>query len=58
MLTERGKGLLPVILGLLDWGDEHLAPNGPPALVRHAGCGGPVEAGSRLRAVRGDRRRG
>ncbi len=46
VLTERGKGLLPVILGLLDWGDGHLAPNGPPALVLHAGCGGPVEVGA------------
>ena len=46
VLTERGKGLLPVILGLMEWGDGNLAPDGPPALARHAGCGGPVEAGA------------
>ena len=46
VLTERGKGLLPVILGLMEWGDGNLAPNGPPALVVHAGCGGRVEVGA------------
>jgi DNA-binding HxlR family transcriptional regulator len=45
LLTERGKGLFPVVLGLMAWGDAHLAPDGPPAVVRHAGCGGVVGVG-------------
>jgi DNA-binding HxlR family transcriptional regulator len=44
-LTARGKGLFPVVMGLLVWGDAHLAPNGPPAVVLHAGCGGTLAAG-------------
>ncbi len=46
VLTERGRGLFPVIVGLLSWGDEHLAPAGPPALLRHARCGGAITAGT------------
>jgi DNA-binding HxlR family transcriptional regulator len=42
-LTDRGRALFPVIMGLLSWGDA-LGPAGPPALVRHAGCGGAVTA--------------
>ena len=26
------------------WGDRHLAPDGPPRIVEHAGCGGDVVA--------------
>jgi DNA-binding HxlR family transcriptional regulator len=39
-LTERGRDLYPVIFGLMRWGDKHAAPNGPPRLVLHRGCGG------------------
>src|SRR4051794_13426366 len=38
-LTEKGKELQPAILMLLRWGDGHLAPNGPPAVLVHADCG-------------------
>src|SRR3954465_8997419 len=38
-LTEKGKELQPAILTLLRWGDEHLAPDGPPAELVHQGCG-------------------
>ena len=41
-LTPRGKELFPVIMGLLHWGDANRAPDGPPALARHAACGAPV----------------
>jgi DNA-binding HxlR family transcriptional regulator len=41
-LTPRGKELFPVIMGLLSWGDANRAPDGPPALARHAACGAPV----------------
>ena len=44
VLTERGKELLPVILGLMRWGDAHLAPQGAPAIVLHAECGGTLDA--------------
>jgi DNA-binding HxlR family transcriptional regulator len=39
-LTGAGRELLPVLLALMEWGDRNLAdPQGPPAVVRHAGCG-------------------
>ena len=43
-LTEKGLDLWPVMISLLDWGDRHLAePAGPPMLILHKGCGGPVD---------------
>lgn len=42
-LTPKGLELFTPLLGLLHWGDRHLADeHGPPRLVEHAGCGGPV----------------
>lgn len=39
-LTEKGRGLYPVILSLVHWGDTHYAgKKGPPLLHRHKGCG-------------------
>lgn len=38
-LTMMGKELQPALLALMHWGDEHLAPHGPPALIEHQGCG-------------------
>jgi DNA-binding HxlR family transcriptional regulator len=39
-LTDKGRELSPVLLALMHWGDRHLAgADGPPRLVRHAGCG-------------------
>jgi DNA-binding HxlR family transcriptional regulator len=38
-LTPAGRDLYPVILGLLRWGDEHLAGEaGPPLVLTHS-CG-------------------
>nr|WP_246315188.1 helix-turn-helix domain-containing protein [Kineococcus aurantiacus] len=37
-LTEAGRDLLPVLLSLMRWGDEHLAADGPPVVWGHA-CG-------------------
>ncbi len=38
-----GQELFPPLLALMHWGDRHLAgQDGPPRLVEHAGCGGPV----------------
>jgi DNA-binding HxlR family transcriptional regulator len=47
LLTEAGKELLPVVLSLARWGDAHLAPNGPPVVARHAGCGGRLDGTAR-----------
>ena len=42
-LTEKGRALLPVIAHLLWWGDTYYPePAGPPRLLLHNDCGGPV----------------
>jgi DNA-binding HxlR family transcriptional regulator len=44
-LTDKGRALLPVIAHLLWWGDTYYPePAGPPRLLEHVDCGGPVEA--------------
>ena len=41
--TAKGSELLVVILGLMHWGDRHLAGEaGPPRIVEHRDCGGAV----------------
>lgn len=42
-LTPAGRALRPVLLALLEFGDEHLADDGPPVLFEHADCGGDVQ---------------
>lgn len=43
-LTDKGRALMPVIAHLLWWGDTYYPEAaGPPRLLRHSGCGGPVE---------------
>jgi DNA-binding HxlR family transcriptional regulator len=39
-LTEKGIDLWPVLVSLMKWGDRHAAPDGPPLLLLHRGCGG------------------
>ena len=42
-LTASGLDLAPVVLGLFQWGGEHLTRSGrPPLDLTHAGCGAPV----------------
>ena len=42
-LSGPGRELIPVLLAFMDWGDRNLAgPEGPPTVVRHAGCGARV----------------
>ena len=42
-LTEKGLDLWPALIALLAWGDRHSAgPEGPPVLIEHKECGGPV----------------
>jgi DNA-binding HxlR family transcriptional regulator len=44
-LTAKGWGLQPVLIALMQWGDEHLADAAGPALtVAHRDCGHPVRA--------------
>jgi DNA-binding HxlR family transcriptional regulator len=38
-LTEMGLDLYPVLMALRAWGDRWLR-DGPPAVIRHRGCGG------------------
>jgi DNA-binding HxlR family transcriptional regulator len=41
--TAKGSELLVVLLGLMHWGDRHLAGDaGPPRIVEHRDCGGAV----------------
>lgn len=42
VLTAKGHGLRPVLAAMMDWGDRYYAPDGPPRLVLHEGCGGHV----------------
>ena len=42
-LTDAGRDLRPVLLGLIEWGDRYRSdPDGPPAQLFHADCGAPV----------------
>lgn len=42
-LTEKGLGLWPALIALLNWGDRYSpSPGGPPKLIVHKECGGLV----------------
>ena len=42
-LTQRGADLRPVLVALMQYGDQHLAEDaGPPVELRHRGCGADV----------------
>lgn len=44
-LTAAGRELAVPLVGLMHWGDRHLAgPAGPPRLTFHRGCGGALQA--------------
>jgi len=45
-LQVAEKELLPALVDLMRWGDAHLAPDGPPAVLRHGGCGGELGRGA------------
>lgn len=43
-LTDKGRALTPVLAHLLWWGDTYYPePGGPPRLLQHRDCGGPVQ---------------
>jgi|SRR5581483_1022215 len=48
-LTAKGVDLWPVVVALLQWGDRYEAPNGPPVLLVHKGCGGEIDDRRRCR---------
>ncbi|WP_067654944.1 winged helix-turn-helix transcriptional regulator [Nocardia harenae] len=39
-LTPKGHDIYPVLLAIRDWGDAHMAPDGPPVRYTHRGCAG------------------
>jgi DNA-binding HxlR family transcriptional regulator len=39
VLTEKGRGLWPVLDAMRQWGDQWVAPGGLPVEVVHLGCG-------------------
>jgi len=43
MLTDKGLDLWPSIVALMQWGNRYAAPDGPPVLLEHRGCGGMVD---------------
>ena len=42
-LARKGVELWPTIMMLMSWGDRHLAPEGPPVVIVHDGCGGRLD---------------
>ena len=43
-LTDKGLDLYPVLVALMQWGDQHASgPAGPPVLLQHRDCGEPVQ---------------
>jgi DNA-binding HxlR family transcriptional regulator len=37
--TQKGIDITPVLISLMQWGDRHAAPNGPPRVHVHTACG-------------------
>jgi DNA-binding HxlR family transcriptional regulator len=37
--TPKGRDVIPVLVALMQWGDRHLAEDGPPRVLVHAACG-------------------
>lgn len=43
VLTPKGIDIYPIVLTLNKWGDRWLAPNGPPQVLTHTGCGAELD---------------
>ena len=39
-LSRKGHDLYPILMAIRDWGDTHMAPDGPPVHYRHRDCAG------------------
>lgn len=50
VLTEAGHALLPVVIGLLEWGGRYLPTEHSTPRVAHAACGEPVHIQMRCEA--------
>jgi len=51
ILTEKGRDLMPVVLGLFQWGGKYASAGGvPPLHLSHADCGAPVHVEVRCAA--------
>jgi hypothetical protein len=50
LLTEKGRDFVPALVALTSWGDRWAAPDGPPIVYQHEGCGGEVEVELRCSA--------
>jgi len=50
VLTPAGHDLMPVVLGLLQWGAAHAPQPGAPVAMTHADCGAEVRATVRCAA--------
>ena len=37
--TQKAVDVSPVLVALMQWGDAHVAPDGPPRVLVHARCG-------------------
>lgn len=42
-LTAKGLDLWPVLVTMMQFGDRHYAPDGPPIVLTHRDCGGAVD---------------
>ncbi len=51
VLTAKGEALLPALVALQRWANDHLPPRGPRVDLVHAGCG--AAAGARVTCDRG-----
>jgi DNA-binding HxlR family transcriptional regulator len=50
-LTAKGLDLYPVLVALMQWGDQYaVGPAGPQVLLRHRDCGEPVQVQLSCRA--------
>ena len=41
-VTEKGRELVPVLMAFNEWGNRWCAPDGPPIVFTHVGCGEPL----------------
>jgi DNA-binding HxlR family transcriptional regulator len=45
VLSKKGAALLPVLVALARWGNDHLLPKGEGLMFTHQGCGAVVTVG-------------
>ena len=45
--TPKGVAVNPVLVSLMQWGDEYASPKGPPRVIVHTSCGHDAHPGLR-----------